>query len=107
MRYCVNLPTTPHKNQIKLLQKVFFLLHLTNTPSFFHVFKDFSLYVVFFFSIKVVKICKGCIEKIEPVLADTHIYLLRMWSTLSEVQAYLQYFNDAADYARKMVDGYM
>lgn len=30
-----------------------------------------------------------------------------MWSTLSEVQAYLQYFNDAADYARKMVDGYM
>eukprot|EP00064_Thunnus_orientalis_P014419 superscaffoldBa00002496_g14463 len=56
---------------------------------------------------EVVKICRECIEKTEPVLADTHIYLLRMWSTLSEVQAYLQYFDDAADYARKMVEGYM
>lgn len=59
------------------------------------------------FSLQVVKTCKECIEKTEPVLADTHIYLLRMWSTLSEVQAYLQYFNDAAEYARKMVEGYM
>ncbi|XP_019744942.1 histone-lysine N-methyltransferase SMYD1b isoform X1 [Hippocampus comes] len=56
---------------------------------------------------ELVKICKECIEKTEPVLADTHIYLLRMWSTMSEVQAYLQYFEDAAEYARKMVDGYM
>ncbi|XP_076005573.1 histone-lysine N-methyltransferase SMYD1b isoform X1 [Genypterus blacodes] len=56
---------------------------------------------------EVVEICKKCIEKTEPILADTHIYLLRMWSTLSEVQAYLQYFNDAADSARKMVEGYM
>lgn len=55
---------------------------------------------------KVVKICRECIAKTEPVLGDTHIYLLRIWSTLSEVQAYLQYFNDAAEYARKMVDGY-
>lgn len=54
-----------------------------------------------------VKICRGVIEKTEPVLADTHIYQLRMWSTLSEVQAYLQYFNDAAEYSRKMVEGYM
>ena len=54
-----------------------------------------------------VKICRECIEKTEPVLADTHIYLQRMWSTLSEVQAYLQYFNDAAEYSRKMVDGYV
>lgn len=53
-----------------------------------------------------VKICRECIDKTEPVLGDTHIYLLRIWSTLSEVQAYLQYFNDAAEYARKMVDGY-
>lgn len=58
-------------------------------------------------SLQVVKICRECIEKTEPVLADTHIYLLRMWSTMSEVQAYLQYFDDAADYARKMVEGYM
>ncbi|GLD54149.1 histone-lysine N-methyltransferase SMYD1-like isoform X1 [Lates japonicus] len=56
---------------------------------------------------EVVKICRECIEKTEPILADTHIYLLRMWSTLSEVQAYLQYFDDAAEYARKMVEGYM
>ncbi|XP_035496651.1 histone-lysine N-methyltransferase SMYD1b isoform X1 [Scophthalmus maximus] len=55
---------------------------------------------------EVVKICEGCIEKTEPVLADTHIYLLRMWSTLSEVKAYLQFFEDASDYARKMVEGY-
>lgn len=54
-----------------------------------------------------VKICRGSIEKTEPVLADTHIYLLRMWSTMSEVQAYLQYFDDAADFARKMVEGYL
>lgn len=50
--------------------------------------------------------CSECVEKTEPILADTHIYLLRVWSTLSEVQAYLQFFNDAAEYARKMVDGY-
>uniref|UniRef100_A0A3Q2QYQ3 [histone H3]-lysine(4) N-trimethyltransferase n=1 Tax=Fundulus heteroclitus TaxID=8078 RepID=A0A3Q2QYQ3_FUNHE len=55
---------------------------------------------------EVVKICKQCIEKSEPILAETHIYLLRMWSTMSEVQAYLQYFEDAAEYARKMVEGY-
>lgn len=54
-----------------------------------------------------VKTCKECVAKTEPILADTHIYQLRIWSTLSEVQAYLQYFDDAADYARKMVDGYM
>uniref|UniRef100_A0A8C6LT06 [histone H3]-lysine(4) N-trimethyltransferase n=1 Tax=Nothobranchius furzeri TaxID=105023 RepID=A0A8C6LT06_NOTFU len=56
---------------------------------------------------EVVKICRQCIEKTEPILADTHIYLLRMWSTMSEVQAYLQNFEEAAEYARKMVEGYM
>lgn len=54
-----------------------------------------------------VRTCKDCVEKAEPVLADTHIYLLRIWSTLSEVQAYLQFFDDAAEYCRKMVEGYM
>ncbi|XP_055017723.1 histone-lysine N-methyltransferase SMYD1b isoform X3 [Boleophthalmus pectinirostris] len=57
--------------------------------------------------VKVVKICRETIEKTEPILADTHIYLIRMWSTMSEVQAYLQYNEDAAEYSRKMVDGYM
>lgn len=61
----------------------------------------------FLLSLQVVKICRDVIDRTEPVLADTHIYLLRMWSTLSEVQAYLQYFNDAAEYSRKMVEGYM
>lgn len=56
---------------------------------------------------EVVKICRECLEKQEPVLADTHIYQLRMWSTASEVLSYLQYFNEAATYARKMVDGYL
>ncbi|XP_071394616.1 histone-lysine N-methyltransferase SMYD1b [Centroberyx affinis] len=56
---------------------------------------------------EVVKMCRDGITKTETVLADTHIYLLRLWSTLSEVQAYLQFFDDAADYARKMVDGYI
>lgn len=52
------------------------------------------------------KICRECLEKQEPVLADSHIYQLRMWSTCSEVLSYLQYFNEAATYARKMVEGY-
>ncbi|XP_029619389.1 histone-lysine N-methyltransferase SMYD1b isoform X1 [Salmo trutta] len=55
---------------------------------------------------EVIKICRECMEKQEPVLADTHIYQLRMWSTASEVLAYLQFIDEAADYARKMVDGY-
>lgn len=50
--------------------------------------------------------CKDCVKRAEPVLADTHIYLLRLWSVLSEVQAYLQFFDDAADFSRKTVEGY-
>lgn len=45
-------------------------------------------------------------EKQENVLADTHIYQLKVWSTLSEVLSYLQFFEEASVYARKMVDGY-
>lgn len=56
---------------------------------------------------EVIKLCRECMEKQEPVLADTHIYQLRMWSTASEVLAYLQYLEEAAEYARKMVDGYL
>uniref|UniRef100_A0A8C6UTN1 [histone H3]-lysine(4) N-trimethyltransferase n=1 Tax=Neogobius melanostomus TaxID=47308 RepID=A0A8C6UTN1_9GOBI len=55
----------------------------------------------------VVKICREAIEKTEPVLADTHIYLIRLCSALSEVQAYLQSFDDAAEYSRRMVEGYI
>ncbi|KTF73078.1 hypothetical protein cypCar_00046027 [Cyprinus carpio] len=56
---------------------------------------------------EVVKICRECVEKQENVLADTHIYQLRMWSTLSEVLSYLQFFEEAATFARKMVEGYL
>ncbi|XP_065104155.1 histone-lysine N-methyltransferase SMYD1b isoform X1 [Paramisgurnus dabryanus] len=56
---------------------------------------------------EVVKICRECVEKQENVLADTHIYQLRMWSTLSEVLSYLQFFEEASTFARKMVEGYL
>ncbi|XP_056097917.1 histone-lysine N-methyltransferase SMYD1b isoform X2 [Rhinichthys klamathensis goyatoka] len=56
---------------------------------------------------EVVKICRECVKKQENVLADTHIYQLRMWSTLSEVLSYLQFFDEASTYARKMVEGYL
>lgn len=56
---------------------------------------------------QVARICKECIEKCEPILADTNIYMLRVWNTYSEVQAYLQFNNDAAEYSRKMMDGYL
>ncbi|XP_062854340.1 histone-lysine N-methyltransferase SMYD1b isoform X1 [Trichomycterus rosablanca] len=56
---------------------------------------------------EVVKISRDCLGKQENVLADTHIFQLKMWSTLSEVLSYLQFFEEAAMYAWKMVDGYM
>ncbi|KAG1930281.1 histone-lysine N-methyltransferase SMYD1b isoform X2 [Pimephales promelas] len=56
---------------------------------------------------EVVKICRECVKKQENVLANTHIYQLRMWSTLSEVLSYLQFFDEASTYARKMVEGYL
>ncbi|XP_018589847.1 histone-lysine N-methyltransferase SMYD1a isoform X1 [Scleropages formosus] len=56
---------------------------------------------------EVVNLCKECLEKQELVLADTHLYKLRVLSTASEVLSYLHYFSEAADYARRMVEGYM
>ncbi|KAL4658250.1 histone-lysine N-methyltransferase SMYD1-like [Arapaima gigas] len=56
---------------------------------------------------EVVKLCRECLEKQDLVLADTHLYKLRVLSTASEVLSYLQYFSEAADFARKMVEGYM
>lgn len=50
--------------------------------------------------------CHECLEKQEPVLADTHLYLLNVLRIGSEVLSYLQFFQDAADYARRMVVGY-
>ncbi|XP_077334113.1 histone-lysine N-methyltransferase SMYD1 isoform X1 [Lithobates pipiens] len=56
---------------------------------------------------EVVKLCRECLKKQEPVLADTNIYMLRIQSIASEVLSYLQMFDDAADYAKKMIDGYL
>ncbi|XP_061116832.1 histone-lysine N-methyltransferase SMYD1b [Conger conger] len=56
---------------------------------------------------EVVNLCRECLKRQEPVLASTHLYLLRILSTLSEVLSYLQYFEEAAGYARRMVEGYM
>ncbi|XP_062333793.1 histone-lysine N-methyltransferase Smyd1-like [Osmerus eperlanus] len=56
---------------------------------------------------EVVKLCRECLEKQVNVLADTHLFHLRMLSTASEVLSYLQYFTEAADFARRMVEGYM
>lgn len=41
------------------------------------------------------------------MLGDTNIYFLRILSIASEVLSYLQMFEEAADYAKKMVDGYL
>uniref|UniRef100_A0A5F8HG69 [histone H3]-lysine(4) N-trimethyltransferase n=1 Tax=Monodelphis domestica TaxID=13616 RepID=A0A5F8HG69_MONDO len=56
---------------------------------------------------KVVKLCRECLQKQEPVLADTNIHVLRILSIASEVLSYLQSFHEASDYAKRMVDGYM
>ncbi|EGW03663.1 SET and MYND domain-containing protein 1 [Cricetulus griseus] len=56
---------------------------------------------------KVVKLCRECLEKQESVFADTNLYVLRLLSIVSEVLSYLQAFEEAAHYARRMVDGYM
>ncbi|KAK2539103.1 Smyd1 [Columba guinea] len=56
---------------------------------------------------EVVKLCRECLKKQEPVLGDTNIYLLRILSIASEVLSYLQMFEEAADYAKRMVDGYL
>lgn len=55
---------------------------------------------------EVAKLCCECLKKQDNVLADTHLDRLRVLSVASEVLSYLQRFSEAADHARKMVDGY-
>ncbi|XP_026876395.2 histone-lysine N-methyltransferase SMYD1a isoform X2 [Electrophorus electricus] len=55
---------------------------------------------------KVVQICRECLEKQELLLADTHLYVLRVLRMISEVLSFQQQFQEAAEYARRMVDGY-
>lgn len=41
------------------------------------------------------------------MFADTNLYVLRLLSIASEVLSYLQAYEEASHYARRMVDGYM
>ncbi|XP_075704940.1 histone-lysine N-methyltransferase SMYD1 [Rhinoderma darwinii] len=56
---------------------------------------------------EVVKLCRECLKRQEPILADTNIYMLQILSIASEVLSYLQMFEEAAENAKKMVDGYL
>lgn len=56
---------------------------------------------------QVVKLCQECLEKQQNVLADTHLYKLRVLSVAGEVLSYMHCFSDAADYAHRMVEGYV
>uniref|UniRef100_A0A3B3USK6 [histone H3]-lysine(4) N-trimethyltransferase n=1 Tax=Poecilia latipinna TaxID=48699 RepID=A0A3B3USK6_9TELE len=56
---------------------------------------------------RVLKLCQECLEKQQDVLADTHLYKLKVLSVLAEVLTYHRKFSEAAGYARKMVEGYM
>ncbi|XP_061554899.1 histone-lysine N-methyltransferase Smyd1-like isoform X2 [Phycodurus eques] len=62
-----------------------------------HVEKDFH---------EVVKLCGECLAKQENVLADTHLYKLRVLSVASEALLFQRLFPEAAAYAQRMVDGY-
>lgn len=56
---------------------------------------------------QVVKYCRECLKRQEPVLAETNIHMLRVLSIASEVLSYLQSFHEASDYSNKMVQGYL
>ncbi|KAM3874190.1 histone-lysine N-methyltransferase SMYD1a [Diretmus argenteus] len=55
---------------------------------------------------EVVKLCHECLEKQQGVLADTHLYKLRLLSVASEVLSYMHCFSEAAVFARRMVEGF-
>ncbi|XP_068430252.1 histone-lysine N-methyltransferase SMYD1a [Clinocottus analis] len=56
---------------------------------------------------QVVRLCRECLEKQDNVLADTHLLKLRVLGVASEALSYLQSFSEAADCARRMVEGYI
>ncbi|KAM4719214.1 LOW QUALITY PROTEIN: histone-lysine N-methyltransferase Smyd1-like [Anableps anableps] len=55
---------------------------------------------------QVLKLCQECLEK-QNILANTHLYKLKVLSVLAELLSYHRKFSEAAGYARKMVEGYM
>ncbi|CAG5867160.1 unnamed protein product [Menidia menidia] len=56
---------------------------------------------------EVLKLCRECLEKQKDVLADTHLYKLRVLNVASEVVSYFKLFPEAADYTHQMLKGYM
>ncbi|XP_072310202.1 histone-lysine N-methyltransferase SMYD1a [Eucyclogobius newberryi] len=55
---------------------------------------------------EVARLCCETLDKQENVLANTNLYKLRVLSMASEALSYLRAYSEAADYARKMVEGY-
>ncbi|KAM9323525.1 histone-lysine N-methyltransferase SMYD1a [Pholidichthys leucotaenia] len=55
---------------------------------------------------EVLKLCRECLQKQKDVLADTHLLKLQILSVTSEVLSYQRFFTEAAEYARRMVEGY-
>ncbi|KAJ0057569.1 hypothetical protein NL108_009335, partial [Boleophthalmus pectinirostris] len=55
---------------------------------------------------EVARICCDTLDKQENVLGNTNLYKLRVLSMASEALSYLRAYSEAADYARKMVEGY-
>lgn len=76
-------------------------VHLLSLSCLLHLLQTFFSVVS-----QVVKLCRECLGKQENVLADTHLYRLRVLSVASEVLSYLKSFTEAADFARRMVEGY-
>lgn len=55
---------------------------------------------------QVLALCSECLEKQKDVLADTHLYHLRVLSAAVQVLSYLRCFPEAAAYACRLVQGY-
>lgn len=55
---------------------------------------------------EVARLCTETLEKQENVLADTHLYKLRVLNSATEALSYLRCYSEAAEYARRMIEGY-
>uniref|UniRef100_A0A8C2HVN3 [histone H3]-lysine(4) N-trimethyltransferase n=1 Tax=Cyprinus carpio TaxID=7962 RepID=A0A8C2HVN3_CYPCA len=55
---------------------------------------------------EVVKLCRECLEKQDPVFGDTNLHLLRVLSIASEVLSLMHQSSEAAGYAQRVLDGY-
>ncbi|KAK7174060.1 hypothetical protein R3I93_003784 [Phoxinus phoxinus] len=55
---------------------------------------------------EVVKLCRECLQKQDPLFGDTNVHLLRVLSIASETLSFLQQFPEAAGHAKRAVEGY-